>query len=174
MRFEVFTDEFEALIGTNFWTMIFAWVNLLILYLFLRKLLFNPVKNMIDNRQKEIDDMYADAAEKEKAAEADKAAYAKKLRLAGEESENIRKQAQREALLKEEEILKEAQDQAQRTRKRAEEEIEREKKRALNEIKDEVSGMAIEIASSLIGRDVKEEEHRAMIDDFISHMDEKS
>lgn len=174
MEFIRATEEFEELIGTNFWTMIFAWVNLLILYFFIRKLLYNPVKNMIDSRQKEIDDMYADAAEKEKTAEADKAAYAEKLRLATEESENIKRQAQRDALLKEEQILKDAEAGARRIRERAEEEIEREKKRALNEIKDEVSGMAVEIASSLIGRDVKAEEHRDMIDDFISRMDERS
>ena len=50
-------EGFEAFVGVNFWTMIFAWLNLLILFIFLRKLLFNPVKNMIDSRQKEIDDM---------------------------------------------------------------------------------------------------------------------
>lgn len=171
MKFETFTDQFESIIGTNFWTMIFAWINILILYLFLRKLLFNPVKNMIDSRQKEIDDMFADAETKEKAAEEDKAAYAEKLRLATEESENIRRQAQRDARLKEEEILKEAEDAARRTRERAMEEIEREKKRALNEVKDEVSGMAVEIASCLIGRDVKPEEHAGMIDEFLDKLE---
>ena len=50
-------EAFESFVGVNFWTMIFAWCNLLILYLFLRKLLFKPVKNMIDSRQREIDDM---------------------------------------------------------------------------------------------------------------------
>ena len=50
-------DKFENFVGVNFWTMIFAWINLLILYLFLKKLLFKPLKNMIDSRQKEIDGM---------------------------------------------------------------------------------------------------------------------
>ena len=54
-------DKFDSFVGVNCWTMIFAWINLLILYLFLRKLLFKPVKNMIDSRQKEIDDLYSDA-----------------------------------------------------------------------------------------------------------------
>ena len=54
---EFFTDKFEAFIGVNPFTMIFAWVNLLILYLFLKKLLFVPIKNMIDSRQKEINEL---------------------------------------------------------------------------------------------------------------------
>ena len=32
MGFEVFLDKFESFVGVNFWTMIFAWINLLILY----------------------------------------------------------------------------------------------------------------------------------------------
>ena len=53
---EVVLDKFEAFVGVNFFTMIFAWINLVILYVFLKKLLFKPVKNMIDSRQKEIDE----------------------------------------------------------------------------------------------------------------------
>ena len=58
---EKYANAFEGFVGVNPLTMIFAWVNLLILYFVLKKLLFKPVKNMIDSRQKEIDDMYADA-----------------------------------------------------------------------------------------------------------------
>ena len=48
--------------------------------------------------------------------------------------------------------------------------IELEKKRAINEVKDEVSKMAIGIASAVIERDVKEAEHKEMIDEFITNM----
>ena len=53
---------------------------------------------------------------------------------------------------------------------RASEEIELEKKRMLGEIKDEVSGMAIDIAAAVIGRDVSEEEHAEFIDSFIDEL----
>ena len=69
MSIEIFLDKFEAFVGVNFWTMIFACCNLLILYLFLRKFLFGPVKNMIDSRQKEIDDIYTDAENSRTAAD---------------------------------------------------------------------------------------------------------
>ena len=68
-------ETFESFVGVNFWTMIFAWCNLLVLYYFLRKLLFKPVKNMIDSRQKEIDDMYADAEKSREDGAAMKADY---------------------------------------------------------------------------------------------------
>ena len=86
-------DKFEAFVGVNLFTMIFAWVNLLILYLFLKKLLFKPVKNMIDSRQKEIDDMYSDAESSREAAAEMKTEYEEKLALANEESARTVKEA---------------------------------------------------------------------------------
>ena len=165
-------EGFESFVGVNFWTMIFAWANLVILYLVLRKILFNPIKNMIDSRQKEIDDMYENAEKNRDAAEQMRADYEEKLRGAAEESEQILRTAQRRALLKEEEILKEADEQARRTKERAEEQIALEKKQAMNEIKDEVSAIAIQIAEAVVARDVRADEHEQLIDGFIETMGE--
>ncbi|MBQ9748447.1 MAG: F0F1 ATP synthase subunit B [Clostridia bacterium] len=169
-----FLDAFEGFVGVNFWTMIFAWCNLLILYFFLRKLLFKPVKNMIDSRQKEVDDMYDEAEASRKDAAEMKAEYEEKLAHAGEESEEILKRAVRKAQLREEEILREADEKAARTLKRAQEQVELEKKRAINEVKNEVSDMALGIAAAVIERDIDKKEHEAMIDDFIRQMGEAS
>ena len=49
--------EFEALLGVNPWTALFALANFLFLFFMLRKFLFKPVMKMIDDRQKEIDDL---------------------------------------------------------------------------------------------------------------------
>lgn len=168
--FESFVDKFEAFVGVNPFTMLFAWANLLILYLFLKKLLFKPVKNMIDSRQKEIDDMYSDADSSREAASLLKSEYEQKLEKANEESEQILKSAVRKAQLREEEIIAEANGKAARILERAEEQVELEKKKAINDIKDEVSGMAISIASAVIERDVIADEHQKLIDDFINNM----
>ena len=167
-------DKFESFVGVNFWTMIFAWVNLLILYIFLKKLLFVPMKKMIDDRQKEIDDMYSDAESAKDGAAQLKNEYEEKISHAEEESEQILRSATRRAQLREEEILKVADEKAARTLERASEQIELEKKRAINEVKDEVSDMAIEIAAAVIERDISKKDHDALIDDFISKMGEQS
>ena len=163
-------EKFESFVGVNFFTMLFAWANLLILYFVLRKLLFNPIKNMIDSRQKEIDDMYENAEKNKAEAEEMRETYEKKLESATEESEEILRSAQRRALLREEEILKEAAEQARRTKERAEEQIALEKRQAMNDIKDEVSAIAIQIAEAVVARDVKAEEHEKLIDGFIDTM----
>lgn len=163
-------DKFESFVGVNLWTMIFAWVNLLILYLLFKKFLFAPIKNMIDSRQKEIDDMYENAENAQKNAKELQAQYEDKISKAEEESEQIVKSAVRRAQLKEEEILKEAGRQADRTLERAQEQIALEKKQAINDVKDQVAEVAIGIASAVIERDVSESEHKQLIDDFIGNM----
>ena len=165
-----FTNNFEAFVGVNFWTMIFAWCNLLILYFFLRKLLFGRVKNMIDSRQKEVDDMYSSAENAEASAKALEAEYTERMAAANAEGEEIIRTAQRRAQLREEEIIKEAEATADRIIERAGEEIELERRRAVNDIKDEVSAMAISIAEAVIERDISEGEHAELIDSFIENM----
>lgn len=160
----------EPFVGVNFWTIIFAWCNLLILYIFLKKLLFVPIKNMIDSRQKEIDDMYSDAEESKKSAAELKVEYEERLSHAKDESDEILKSAQRRAQLREEEILRDAKVEADRILERAEEMIELEKKQALTDVKDELSSMAIGIAAAVIERDVSETEHKELIDEFIENL----
>ena len=170
MEFQWFLEKFEAFVGVNPWTMLFAWANLLILYLFLKKLAFKPLMSMITSRQEESDGMYSDAEKSRDDAARMKEEYEEKLSSANKESEQILKSAVRRAQLKEEEILKEAGEEAARVLERAEEQIALEKKQALNDIKNEVSSMAIGIASAVIERDVDEREHRKLIDDFIDNM----
>ena len=165
---------FEAFVGVNFWTALFVLLNTLTIFFVAKKFLFKPIMKIIADRQKEIDDMYSDAESSRKDAEAMKSEYQEKLNTATEESEKILKDAQRKAQLREEEIILRANAEAQKTLERAEAQIELEKKNAINQVKNEVTEVAISIASAVIERDVKADEHKELIDDFISSMgDEK-
>ena len=174
MNWQFFENNFESFVGVNIWTMLFAWINLLIVYLFLKKLLFNPIKNMIDSRQKEIDDMYKDAEDAKTSAGEMKADYEKKLADAADECDELLRKAVRRAELREEEILRDADAKAKRTLERADEQIALEKKNAINEVKDEISGMALGIARAVIERDINEKDHEELIDDFINKIGEES
>lgn len=167
-----FLTGFESFVGVNFWTMLFTLINLFILYKFMKKLLFKPVKNMIDSRQKEIDDLYADAtASKEQAAEL-KVQYEARLQEANAEKDAILKDAYRKAQERDEKMLQEAKEQAAQTLQRADEQVALEKKQAMNEIKDQVSVLAVDIASAVLARDVKKAEHEQLIDSFIENLGE--
>ncbi|MGN1011693.1 MAG: hypothetical protein ACI4QO_06370, partial [Clostridia bacterium] len=73
--------ESGEFISVELWTSLFTLVNLLILFFIMKKLLFKPVKAMIDSRQKEIDDLYADANASKEDAAALKAKYEQRLDL---------------------------------------------------------------------------------------------
>ena len=162
----------KAFISIDVWTCIFMLGNLLLLYWIMKKFLFKPVKKMIDERQQEIDGLYADANQSKADAAELKEQYENRLAEANQEKEEILRTAYRKAQLREEEILREAQDKAAQTLKRADQQIELEKKQALNEIKDQVSGMAVDIAAAVLGRDIKSSEHEDLIDSFIENLGE--
>lgn len=168
-----FLTGFESFVGVNFWTCLFTLLNLLILYKFMKKLLFKPVKNMIDTRQQEIDDLYADADKSKTDAAALKVQYEQRLAEANAESEEILKVANRKAQLRQEEILRDAQEKAAQTLRRADEQVEMEKKCAMNEIKNDVSVMAVDIAAAVLARDISKEEHSALIDSFIDKLGDR-
>ena len=68
----------------------------------------------------------------------------------------------------------EASRQAAAIKAKAEADIEQEKRKAVNEIKDEIGGMAMEIAGKVIEREISEEDHAKLIDDFIANVGETS
>ena len=95
-----------------------------------------------------------------------------RLAEANAEGDEILKAAYRKSQLRDEEMLKEAQEKASQTLRRATEQVALEKKRAMNEIKDEVSDMAVDIAAAVLARDIKAEEHKQLIDSFIDNFGE--
>ena len=168
---EFFTG-FESFVGVNFWTCIFTLCNFLILYKIMKKLLFKPVMNMIDSRQKEIDGMYDDANKsKEDAAEL-KVQYEQRLANARDESEEILREASRKAQQNEERIIQEARVQAEDIIRRADAEIAQQRKKVVNELKNEISSISIGIAEKMLDREIKEEDHEALINRFIEEMGE--
>ncbi|MFR2946871.1 MAG: ATP synthase F0 subunit B, partial [Oscillospiraceae bacterium] len=78
-------EGFESFVGVNFWTALLTLCNMIITFLVLKKFLFKPVKKMIDDRQQEIDGLYADASHAKTQAEALQAQYDARLKAANAE-----------------------------------------------------------------------------------------
>lgn len=167
-------EKYLNFVSIDFWTMIFTWCNLLILYLFLKKLLFVPVKNMIDSREKEISGIYKDAKDAKAQAEMLRSDYEKKLTETKQEANEIIKAATQKAQARSTEIVEEAQAKAAGILQKADAEIEREKKNAINSLKNEVSGIAVSIASKVIEKDINEKDHEALIEKFIDTVGDAS
>lgn len=161
---------FESFIGINFWTALFILLNTIALFLVLKKFLFVPVKNMIDSRQKEIDDMYASANDAQANARALEAEYKEKLAVASETGERIVKDAVMRGQAREEEIIRQANTEAAAIMDKASADIAMEKKKALNDAKDEISDMAMAIAEKVVGRELNSADQKGLIDEFINEL----
>lgn len=163
-------NEFTSLINLDVWTALFTLCNSILIFIVLKKKLFGPVLKMIDDRQKEIDNIYEDANTAKKEAEALRNSYTAMLADANNQREQILSDATRQAQLREEEIIKDAQKQAARTLDRAQEMIALEKKQAMQDLKDEVSVIAVDIASAVLQEDVDGEKHSRLINSFIESL----
>ena len=165
---------YQALITLDGWTFLAQICNLMIQLVIFKKLLLNPVKKVIAERKAKADSQIADAQKLRTEAEAMKAEYEQNLQNARNEANQIVASAQKTAAARSEELLGEARAQAAALKQKAEADIAQERKKAVNEVKDEIGGMAMEIASKVVEREIKETDHQDLIDEFIKNVGEAS
>ena len=165
---------YQALITLDGWTFLAQICNLMIQLVIFKKLLLNPVKKVIAERKAKADSQIADAQKLRTEAEAMKAEYEQNLQNARTEANQIVATAQKTAAARSEELLGEARAQAAALKQKAEADIAQERKKAVNEVKDEIGGMAMEIASKVVEREIKEADHQDLIDEFIKNVGEAS
>ena len=165
---------YQALITLDGWTFLAQICNLMIQLVIFKKLLLNPVKKVIAERKAKADNQIADAEKLRTEAEAMKAEYEQNLQNARTEANQIVATAQKTATARSEEIVGEARAQAAALKQKAEADIAQERKKAVNEVKDEIGGIAMEIASKVVEREIKEADHQDLIDEFIKNVGEAS
>lgn len=164
----------EDFIGVNLWTALFTLLNTVTVIAVGTKFLFKPVMKMIQERQDEIDKLYADAdAAKENALEMEKE-YTQKLSVATQTGEEMVQQAVARGQKREYEIIRQANERADAILEKATADIALEKKKALNEAKDEISDIAMAIAEKVVGREISSVDHTDLVDGFIAQLGEQA
>ena len=167
-------ELYQALITLDGWTFLAQICNLMIQLFIFKKFLLTPVKNVIAERKAKADSQIADATKLRTEAEAMKAEYEQNLQNARTEANEIVANAQKTATARGEEIVGEARAQAAALKQKAEADIAQERKKAVNEVKDEIGGIAMEIASKVVEREISEKDHKDLIDEFIKNVGEAS
>lgn len=166
--------EVQELVGIVPWTFIAQICNLFLQVYLIKRFLFKPINQMLEKRKAMADAEIQDAVKAKEEAQAMKAEYEQNMLEAKNKANEILSSAQKTAALQSEEILKEASNQAASIKAKAENDIAQEKRKAVNEIKDEIGGMAMEIAGKVIEREISEEDHAKLIDEFIANVGEAS
>ena len=160
-------SQYLDIISVNVWTILISLANLAILYTRLKKFLYKPVKDVITARQAELDAQYAAAAAAEESAAASRDAYAAKLSTAQAEADDIIHEATATASKRGDKIVAEAREKAAGIVRQGEIEAEMEKKKAQESIRRDITEVSAALAEQLLGREMKTDDHNALIDSFL-------
>ncbi|MCR4590618.1 MAG: F0F1 ATP synthase subunit B [Lachnospiraceae bacterium] len=168
------TKDFQDLVTIIPWTFIAQILNLFIQMYLIKRFLFKPVNEILEKRKALTDKEINEAREAKESADKVREEYEGQMANARAEANKIISDAKKDAQDQADKMIKEAEDTAHGIKARAEADIEQEKKKAINEAKDQIGGLALDIAGKVVEKEIKEEDHRKLIDDFISSVGEAS
>lgn len=162
------------IISVNLWQILISLANLLILFLGLKKFLYKPVKKIIADRQAQVAQVYCEADENLKKADSMKAEYESRLAGAREEADTIVRNATQSAQIRSDAMLAEAGEQVSRMKQKAEEDIRQERRQMVDDVRGQISDLAVNIASKIVEREVKKEDHENFVEEFIKNVGDES
>ena len=156
------------------WTVIAQILNLFLQMHLIKRFLFKPINEILEKRKKMADEVLTDARAAKDEAEKLRDEYEQGMSKARAAATQIVRSAQKQAQVQADKVVKEAQDKADAIKAKAEADIAQDRKKALNEVKDEIGGLAMEIAGKVVSKEIREEDHKDLIDEFIQNVGEAS
>ena len=147
--------------------LVFTIINLLVLYLLMKKFLFGPIIKVMDVRKAMIDQQFAGAKEQEDQAKALKEQYEGALKSAREESFQIMEQARKEAKAQADKTVEDTQAKVSAMLAKAQEDINTERENAMRQMKDDVASLAMEAAGKIIGKNSGADQDLSLYDQVI-------
>lgn len=145
-------------------------IAMLVLFILLSYLLFNPARNLIQKRKDYIAGQLEEAASAKKDALDSKAEYEAKLAKVDEESAQMLADARKKAMARENEIIAEANEEAHRIVARAEKEVALEKDKVRDDMKQEMVQVASLMAGKFVAESMDEATQAKLIDETLKEM----
>ena len=157
-------------ISVNIWQIVISLANLLLIFLILKKLLWKPVQKVMKERKDMVDKQFADAADAQAEAEADKAQWAEKLATADEEAAARIAEADETARRHGDRVIADAKEKAEGIIRQAEAEAELERQKATASMREEIADLSTILAEKMLEREINADDHRAMISSFLDEV----
>ena len=146
---------------------LFTVVNLLILVVALRIVLFKPVQKIITKRQEEVDNEINEATKTKEEAIALKEKYEASMDKIDIERRKTMKKAKKNADAEYNKIIERANEEAHEIRKRARATGESQRAQILKDTEKEIAQMALEAASKAVAKEAGEETDTALYEQFL-------
>ena len=160
------------IISINIWQVVISLANLVILFLILKKFLFEPVKKIKAQRENEIEAQYKKAEKTNREANELKAGWEEKISTADQKADEIIGEAVERANERNEIMLYESREKADQIIRKAKADIERDRREARETIKKEIVDVSQAISEQIIRREINMDDHRDLIDDAIDKLGE--
>ena len=161
---------YQSLVAVNPVTLIAQICNLFITLFVFKKLFWNKVLDILDQRRTAADNEITDAQAAKAEAMTIKATYEENMRQSKAKADALLISAQQTATVRGEEIIQDAQRTAVQIKQKAEADIAQEKKKAINDAKNEISGLAMAIAGKVVERELNSADQELLIDRFINEL----
>lgn len=152
------------------WGMVWTIVNLIILYFLLRKFLFTPVCNMMDERAAKIQADLDNAAKAKNEAEQLKNQHEAAIADAKNEAQKIIKTAEDNADKESSRIIEEAHSESARIISDAQKAAENERSKMLSDVKVEITDLAMLAAVKVMQKNIDSQAERKAAGDFLKEL----
>ena len=152
----------------DFWTILFSTINILVLFLFLKKFLFGRINAMLEERARLVQSEMDKAQEEAQQAEKLRLEYETAMSGAKEDAKKLMMEAQKNANAQSAAITQQAQEEASRIVESTRQELALERQRSVASAQNEIVSLAMEAAEKVLGREMDDETNRAIMDAFLN------
>ena len=154
-------------------TIIVTLITFAILLALLKKFAWGPLKEVMDQRERDINKDIDDAEQAKARAQELEERNQQTLKETQEEVHRIIEDAKVQARQQHEEIIHEANVRANGMIETAQNEINSEKERALADINNQVSELSVRIASKVLQKEISEQDQKALVEKYIKEAGDK-
>lgn len=149
------------------WNVLYTIINLVVLYLLMKKFLFGPISNIMEQRRALIENELADARTHKAEANELKQKYEGSLKSAREEAGQIVERAKAEAKIQQERMIEAANEKAGEIMQKAQETIEVQREQAMQEMQSQVASLAMAAAAKIMSEKSSSDKDLDLYDQFI-------
>jgi F-type H+-transporting ATPase subunit b len=158
------------MMNINPWDILWTVVNLLILFLLLKKFLFGRVTAMMDRRAQMIQDDLESAKQAKEESEQLKEKYEDELKDAHTEAVRITTAAKQRADKDAVQIINDAHEEAAQIISDAQKTIDHEREEAICAAREEIAGLAVMAASQVLAKNIDEASNREFAEQLLSEV----
>lgn len=162
-----------ANLNVEWGTMIITLFTFLVLLALLKKFAWGPLKDIMDQRQNDINKDIDDAEQAKLNAQKLEEENNQTLKATQQEVQKILEDAKLQAREQQEQIIHEANTRANGMIETAQNEINSQKERALADINNQISQLSVSIAAKVLNKEISEEDQQALVDKYIKEAGDK-